>query len=169
MASFLNKLLVASSSTVPRQCMTAAVLFGTGDFIAQAAVEKRKPFTSQYDLFRTLRLGLYGGTIFAPVMSVWFRTLERVPGRPGSLPNVLGKVALDQALAAPNMLAVFFTATTLMGGGSFGDVKKKIDDNYWSTLKASWMLWIPVQGINMGFVPAQQRLLFVNVVSLACK
>lgn len=36
-----------------------------------------------------------------------------------------------------------------------------------STLKASWALWIPVQTINMGFVPVQQRLLFVNVVSLA--
>lgn len=28
------------------------------------------------------------------------------------------------------MLGVFFTATTLLGGGSFKDVQKKIDDNY---------------------------------------
>ena len=75
--SFINRLLQASSATLPRQCATAAFLFGTGDFIAQAAVEKKKPFTSQYDLVRTLRLGLYGGVIFAPITSVWFRTLER--------------------------------------------------------------------------------------------
>lgn len=167
--SFASRLLAASSSTVPRQCLTASILFGTGDAIAQTAVEKKSPFKGNYDYFRTLRLGLYGGAIFAPIMSVWFKTLEKVPGKPGSLGNVLGKVAADQALAAPNMLALFFTATTLMGGGSTGDVKKKLEDSYWDTLKTSWMVWIPVQGINMAFVPVQQRLLFVNVVSLACE
>lgn len=165
--SFLNRLLAASSATVPRQCMTASVLFGTGDAIAQLAVEKKG--LRNYDYVRTARLGLYGGCIFAPIMSVWFRTLERVPGRPGSLPNVLGKVALDQGLAAPNMLALFFSATTLMGGGSTTDVKKKLENSYWDTLKTSWALWIPVQGINMALVPVQQRLLFVNVVSIACE
>lgn len=149
--------------------MTAAVIFGAGDFIAQAAVEKRKPFTSKYDLVRTLRLSFYGGAVFAPVISVWFRALERAPGKPGSLGNVAAKVALDQTLAAPNMLAVFFTATTLMAGGGWNDIKTKMDESYWSTLKASWALWIPVQAINMYFVPVQQRLLFVNVVSLACE
>lgn len=129
--SFINRLLQASSATLPRQCGTAAFLFGTGDFIAQAAVEKRKPFTSQYDLVRTLRLGFYGGVIFAPVTSVWFKTLERfAPGVPGSVINVASKVVADQTLAAPTMLGVFFTATTLLGGGSFKDVQKKIDDNY---------------------------------------
>lgn len=147
--------------------MTASVLFGTGDAIAQLAVEKKS--FDNYDYVRTLRLGLYGGAIFAPIMSVWFRTLEKVPGVPGSFANVAGKVALDQGLAAPNMLAVFFTATTLMGGGSTGDVKKKLDTSYWSTLKTSWAVWIPVQALNMAFVPVGQRLLFVNVVSLACE
>lgn len=166
--SFLNRLLAASSSTVPRQCMTASVLFGTGDAIAQFAVEKRS--LKEYDYVRTLRLGLYGGAIFAPIMSVWFRTLERVPvGKPGSPLNVAAKVALDQGLAAPNMVALFFSATTLLGGGGVDDVKKKLDDSYWSTLKTSWALWIPVQSINMALVPVQHRLLFVNVVSLACE
>ncbi|PWN20317.1 protein SYM1 [Microstroma glucosiphilum] len=163
--AFFQRLIVASSSTVPRQCMTASVLFGTGDAIAQLAVEKKS--FDNYDYVRTLRLGLYGGAIFAPIMSVWFRTLEKVPGVPGSFANVAGKVALDQGLAAPNMLAVFFTATTLMAGGSTADVKKKLDTSYWSTLKTSWAVWIPVQGLNMAFVPVGQRLLFVNVVSLA--
>lgn len=165
--AFFNRLLQASSATVPRQCLTASVLFGTGDAIAQVAVEKKG--LKDYDFIRTARLGLYGGALFAPIMSVWFRTLERVPGRPGSIPNVLGKVALDQGLAAPNMLALFFSATTLMAGGSTTDVKKKLEDSYWSTLKTSWALWIPVQGINMALVPVQQRLLFVNVVSIACE
>lgn len=30
----------------------------------------------------------------------------------------------------------------------------------------SWAVWIPVQSINMAFVPPPQRLLFVNVVSI---
>jgi protein Mpv17 len=101
---------------------------------------------------------------------------------------LLFQVALDQSIAAPSMLALFFSATTLMAGGSTTDVKHKIEESWWPTLLTSWKgelflsvslqrpscsdarlelaVWIPVQAINMAFVPPQQRLLFVNVVNL---
>ncbi len=65
------------------------------------------------------------------------------------------------------MVALFFSSTTLMAGGSTQDVKRKLDESWWSTLKTSWGVWIPVQALNMALVPPQQRLLFVNVVNLA--
>lgn len=58
-------------------------------------------------------------------MAVWFgKVLERVPYK-GSM-GIAVKVGLDQGFAAPNMLALFFTATTLMEGKSFNDVKEKL-------------------------------------------
>jgi hypothetical protein len=59
-------------------------------------------------------------------MAVWFgKVLERVPYK-GSM-GTLVKVGMDQGFAAPNMLALFFTATTLMEGKNFEDVKKKLN------------------------------------------
>jgi protein Mpv17 len=112
-------------------------------------------------------------------MAVWFgKVLERIPYK-GTM-GTLVKVGVDQGFAAPNMLALFFTATTLMEGKNFDDVKQKLNtvsallhrvmvliaytislQSYWSTLKTSWAVWIPVQTINIAFVPPSQRLLFV--------
>ncbi|UZJ52689.1 hypothetical protein CBS101457_002009 [Exobasidium rhododendri] len=161
MAAF-QRFLQASSSTLPRQCATAGFLFATGDCIAQQLIEKKG---RNHDLIRTARLSAYGGLIFSPIMAIWFgKVLEKVPYK-GTLGTVV-KVGLDQGFAAPNMLALFFTATTLMQGKSTADVKEKLSDSYWSTLKTSWAVWIPVQTINMAFVPPSQRLLFVNVISI---
>ncbi|PWN50916.1 protein SYM1 [Violaceomyces palustris] len=163
MSAAIQRFLHATSSTLPRQCMSAGVLFATGDIIAQQAIEKKG---KKHDFVRTARLTAYGGLIFSPIMAVWFgKVLERIPikGRVGS---VAAKVALDQGLAAPNMVALFFAATTLMEGKGTKEVKEKLEANWWSTLKTSWMVWIPVQTINMALVPPTQRLLFVNVVSV---
>lgn len=113
-------------------------------------------------------------------MAIWFgKVLERIPYK-GTM-GTLVKVGVDQGFAAPNMLALFFTATTLMEGKDFADVKQKLNtvsflaatvwirgcadkplsQSYWSTLKTSWAVWIPVQTINIAFVPPTQRLLFV--------
>ena len=58
-------------------------------------------------------------------MAIWFgKVLEKVPYK-GTLGTAV-KVALDQGIAAPNMLALFFSATTLMQGKSIDDVKEKL-------------------------------------------
>lgn len=91
--------------------------------IAQQVIEKRG---KQHDLVRTARLTAYGSLIFSPIAAMWFgKVLERVPfkGRAG----VVAKVVLDQSLAAPALLSVFFTATTLMEGKGIEDVKKKLE------------------------------------------
>ncbi|KAG8893557.1 Protein required for ethanol metabolism, partial [Tulasnella sp. 417] len=139
------------------------------------------------------RLGLYGGLIFTPVVVPWYRIIDRVKfaSRPAS---IAAKVALDQCIFAPFAVGLFFTSTTLMEGKTLEDVKAKLQkvsitlaspyfrtkvgdiewgkfylnssQSYTSTVKANWMLFVPFQTINMGFVPLQHRLLAVNVISL---
>ncbi|SNX85031.1 related to glomerulosclerosis protein Mpv17 [Melanopsichium pennsylvanicum] len=161
--SAFTRFIAATSSTFPRQCLTGGVLFATGDTIAQQFVEKRG---SQHDFPRTLRLALYGGCVFSPLASLWFsKGLERVQFASKPL-NIATKVALDQGIASPAFIAMFFSVTTIMAGGSIEEAKKKVENNWWSTLKTAWGLWIPVQALNMALVPVQSRLLFVNVVSI---
>ncbi|CAD6935094.1 unnamed protein product [Tilletia controversa] len=155
--SFLQRFVQATQSTFPRKCASAAVLFASGDVIAQQIVEKRG---SKHDIWRTSRLAIYGGVIFSPIIIQWFKVLEKIKFQ--SRAATIGtKVAVDQFVAAPNMVVLFFTSTTLMAGGSLEDVKHKLKESWWSTVKMNWTVWGPVQTVNMGFVPLDQRLLFV--------
>lgn len=161
--SAFTRFIAATSSTLPRQCLTGGVLFATGDTIAQQLVEKRG---SRHDVPRTFRLALYGGCVFSPLASLWFgKVLERVQfaSKPA---NIATKVALDQGIASPAFIALFFGLITLMNGKTTEEAKHKVQENWWPTLKTAWGLWIPVQALNMAVVPPNQRLLFVNVVSI---
>ncbi|KAL9940185.1 hypothetical protein V8E36_000890 [Tilletia maclaganii] len=160
--SFFQRFIQASQSTIPRKCASAAVLFASGDVIAQQVVEKRG---SKHDLWRTGRLAFYGGVIFSPILIQWFKVLERIQFKSRAA-TIGAKVAADQFIAAPNIVLLFFSTTTLMAGGSVEDVKAKVRESWWPTLTMSWLVWIPVQTINMGFVPLGQRFLFVNIVAL---
>lgn len=161
--SAFTRFIAATSSTFPRQCLTGGVLFATGDTIAQQLVEKRG---RRHDVPRTLRLALYGGCVFSPLASIWFgRVLERVRFS-SKYANIATKVALDQGIASPAFVAMFFGVTTLMSGASLDEAQQKVRQNWWPTLKTAWGLWIPVQTLNMAVVPPTQRLLFVNVVSI---
>ncbi|CBQ73603.1 related to glomerulosclerosis protein Mpv17 [Sporisorium reilianum SRZ2] len=161
--SAFTRFIAATSSSLPRQCLTGGVLFATGDTIAQQFVEKKR---TAHDIPRTLRLALYGGCVFSPLASLWFgKVLERVQfaSKPA---NIATKVALDQGIASPAFVALFFGVTTLMNGDGAEKAQQKVRDNWWDTLKTAWGLWIPVQALNMAVVPPNQRLLFVNVVSI---
>ena len=121
MAAF-QRFLNATTATLPRQCASAGFLFATGDCIAQQVVEKKG---SKHDIIRTARLTAYGGLIFSPIAAFWLgKVLERVPYK--GLAGTVTKVALDQSIAAPSLLALFFTSTTLMEGKSIDDVKTKL-------------------------------------------
>ena len=62
--------------------------------------------------------------MFAPFVTVWFKTLERVPIK-GKTPAALTKACLDQFVAAPVVLSTFFCVMTLMEGKTVEDAKKK--------------------------------------------
>ncbi len=49
------------------------------------------------------RIVTWGGLVFAPIVTVWFRTLERVPIK-GRWPATIARVGLDQFVFAPFIL-----------------------------------------------------------------
>ncbi|KAF3933488.1 hypothetical protein ABW19_dt0207144 [Dactylella cylindrospora] len=142
------------------QVLTTAVLFGAGDITAQQAIERRG---TSHDLPRTLRMTLWGGCFFGPVVVQWYKLLDRVkiPNRPNL--QLVARVAADQLLFTPVNLLCFFTGMTVLEGG---DVGEKLRRSYWSTLRTNLVVWPTVQFVNFKFVPLEHRLLVVNVVSL---
>jgi protein Mpv17 len=54
----------------------------------------------------------------------------------------------------------------IMEGGGVAGVKQKLDSTYKSALTKNWMLWPFVQTVNFKYVPLDQRVLVVNVLSI---
>lgn len=142
------------------QSITTSILFAAGDGMAQHLVEK----VDKHDFGRTGRMALYGGAVFGPVATTWFGFLQRRVRIPGS-PNleILARVGLDQALFASTNMAFFLSSMAIMEGKS---AKDKLESTYFNALSKNWMVWPWVQLVNFKFVPLDQRVLVVNIVSL---
>ena len=142
------------------QCVLTGALLGTGDILAQQ-IEKDKP----YNAVRTLKLAGFGLFAIGPVVVTWMNILDKV--RFANKFATLGsRLALDQFAFTPFSLAGFFTGLSLLEGNSWEKTKSKLSDKFESTLKTSWMVWIPVQSVNLSIVPLQHRPLVIQVVAL---
>ena len=103
--------------------------------------------------------------VFTPIADVWYTFLAARFGRP-VLSHTFAKVALDQTVFAPCILSTLYIYTALTERKSVSDGVERAKANIWPTLKANWMFWPAVQGINLGLVPPQFQLLVVNCASI---
>lgn len=186
----LSAALTAASATFPRRLASTGVLYAASDLLAQALVRPRAPplpaarrRCARWDAPRTLRLTLFGVLIFCPISSVWLGTvLELVPLSAG-VGATVAKVALDQLVMGPLLLLAFLSYTGFvapLAGSGNGDgpwsasalrarlraARVTVHADYWSICKQSWLVWVPVQTITMAFIAPQNRLVFINIVSL---
>jgi len=143
------------------QSVTTAVLFATGDTLAQQAVDKVG--IENQDMARTGRMALYGGAIFGPAATTWFKFLSTKVNLRNPNATIVARVGLDQVVFAPCNLFVFLSTMAAMEGTS---PQKKLDSTYKSALTKNWMVWPWVQIANFKFVPLEHRVLVVNVISL---
>ncbi|KAK5171890.1 Protein required for ethanol metabolism [Saxophila tyrrhenica] len=144
------------------QSITTAVLFATGDTMAQQAIEKRG--LKEHNLARTARMAIYGGAVFGPGATLWYQFLQRkivLPGRPNL--QIVARVATDQTVFASTNLFLFLSSMAIMEGS---DPKKKLEDSYFNALQKNWMVWPVAQFTNFKYVPLQYQVLMVNLVSL---
>jgi len=143
------------------QAITTAVLFGAGDTLAQQAVERKG--LRNHDAARTGRMVLYGGLIFGPAATKWYQFLQKRINLQSHNATIAARVVADQTIFSTCNLALFLSSMSYLEGT---DPKKKLEKSYWPGLKANWALWPAVQAVNFKFVPLDQRVLVVNIVSL---
>ena len=137
------------------------VLFGTGDVLAQQAVE-RKGFRN-HEPGRTGRMALYGGCVFGPGATIWYKFLTKRINLKNHNATIAARVATDQLVFSTTNMFLFLSSMAIMEGS---DPKAKLEKSYWEGLKANYMVWPFVQAINFKFVPLEHRVLVVNIVSL---
>lgn len=143
------------------QSLTAAVLFGGGDVIAQQLIESRG---AEHDYTRTARLAFYGGACFGPPMTLWYQFLNRIKFASAKR-AVIYRVWLDQAFLTPVAVVYFFGMMSLLEGKPY-EAPDRIKSAYVPTIIRNWGVFIPAQIINFSIVPPQLRFAYVGVVSL---
>ncbi|KAF6818147.1 integral membrane mpv17 pmp22 [Colletotrichum plurivorum] len=143
------------------QSITTAVLFATGDLTAQQLVEKRG--FEKHEWSRTARMALYGGTVFGPAATTWFKFLQHNVVFRNKNVEMLARVGVDQGVFAPVMIGVFLSSMAVLEGGS---PQEKLEKNYTTALTSNYMIWPFVQMVNFKLVPLHHRVLFVNVISI---
>lgn len=175
--------------------ITTAVLFGTGDALAQILFPEEvkdingngndlsngKKKIINYDFMRTFRGMIYGGLIFAPIGSKWYKYLDTINIFKKSNSNFLKKfendkiklglntivrVSVDQLIWAPVGIPLYFSCMTLMEGGNYTDLKLNLKENWYNTLITNWKVWPIFQLFNFYLTPVQHRLVAVNLISI---
>ncbi|KAI5286290.1 Protein required for ethanol metabolism [Ascosphaera aggregata] len=109
-------------------------------------------------------MALYGGVIFGPAATTWYRFLDRKIRVPSSVPlTVASRVAADQAIFAPIHMCVFLSSMSILEGT---DPIEKVKGNFKRGYLANLALWPAVQAVNFKFTPLEHRVMVVNLVSL---
>ncbi|KAF2201619.1 hypothetical protein GQ43DRAFT_486845 [Delitschia confertaspora ATCC 74209] len=148
------------SSPLLTQSATTAVLFATGDVLAQQGVERVG--VEKHDYIRTARMGLYGGAVFGPVVTTWYKQLQKISLSTTNR-TILARVACDQLIFTPIHMGVFLSTMSVLEGSS---AREKLSKAYQPALVNNWLLWPWVQLVNFRWVPLEHRVLLVNFVSL---
>ena len=91
--------------------------------------------------------------------------VQALPKSLGGLLSIAGKVGIDQLCYSPLCTMVFFTWCNA-ACATPEKIPRDISQKLVSCTTASWSLWGPMMAINMAIVPAQLRMLFINVISL---
>jgi Mpv17 / PMP22 family len=89
-----------------------------------------------------------------------------MPANPGHALAILGKVFVDQTINSPLGTVTFFAWSRAMKGQPDRAVKD-VTEKLWPTTLASWRLWPVAQAVNFMMVPAQFRIIFINIVAVA--
>ena len=142
------------------KCIITGFTLGAGDVIAQQLDNEKK-----YNAERTLKMTAFGFFAVGPAVVTWMNILDKV--RVANFYTTLGiRLALDQIVWTPIFLTGFLTGMSVLEGHTFGQAKKKLENKFFDTIKASWAVWIPVQSINLSLVPVTHRPVVIQVVAL---
>lgn len=154
------------------KAVTSGVLYGTGDFIAQAAVAGswRAFCEHPFDSARFARAVIYGGVFYPPLAHAHFNFLEYlvvVRWNMGEAWVPWVKMAIEQFVYWSYFSNAYYHVVigALQGLSPLGCLHR-VAATLWPTMKAQWALWVPAQVVNFKYVPVRHQLNFVLILSL---
>ncbi|KAL6257376.1 mpv17-like protein 2 [Pogonomyrmex barbatus] len=117
-----------------------------------------------HDYMRTRNMTVVG--LLQGPFHHWFYTiLDKVfPGR--NAKSVLKKTLLDQSIASPTCLAIFFIGLGILESRKIEEICKEVKLKFCDTWKVDCCFWPPTQCVNFLFVPLHYRVLYTNAMTM---
>ena len=162
-----------TSRPVLVKCITAGLLAGTADFIAQAAsddgaesLEGKGSAAKRFNAKRALAFSLFGMSWAGCFNHYWFNFLaRRIPGN--SLIDVCKKTCIQHGFLNPCvyvptfLISQPFLLSAGTGCNNFSRISKEnFQKDYISTLKTCYTFWIPLSVIQFFAVPTPYHVLY---------
>lgn len=151
---------------------SASLLNGTGTSEEDASPQNRSSNdfdnindeTYTYNYTRTRNMFIVG-LLQGPFHHYFYTILDRVlPGR--NPMSILKKTALDQTIASPTCLTIFFVGLGILDSKDFREIYDEIKLKLCDTWKVDCCFWPPTQCINFMFVPLRYRVLYTNFMTM---
>ena len=132
------------------------------DVLRQTCIEKKK----EYDTGRTVRMAIFGGTLYPIWVITWFEFLEMWIGPATSLSGSIGRALLDACTSSPVFLATYLIYNGTLEGKTFAKLRAKLAQDWYTTCKGAWSLWPLAHTINFALVPFHWRVLYMNIIGI---
>lgn len=118
----------------------------------------------EHNYVRTRNMTLVG-LIQGPFHHCFYGLLEKIaPGK--RVRSVLKKTFLDQLIASPTCLIIFFGGLGLMERDKIEEACREIKVKLIDAWKVDCCFWPPAQCVNFLFVPLQYRVLYTNFMTM---
>ncbi|XP_075218364.1 mpv17-like protein 2 isoform X2 [Lycorma delicatula] len=141
--------------------ITSGILMGAGDAVEQIIELKTKKHpTGQFDFRRIMNMTLVGFAIGVPQHYFYSNLDLRLPGN--SKATVFKKIIMDQLVASPCGIFIFFFGLGLLEHRNLSSGYKEIRNKFTTVYMTDWMFWPPVQFINFFYLPPKYRVIYVN-------
>ncbi|KAK2587567.1 hypothetical protein KPH14_003695 [Odynerus spinipes] len=118
----------------------------------------------EHNYVRTRNMTLVG-LIQGPFHHCFYGLLEKIaPGKAAK--SVIKKTFLDQLIASPTCLIIFFGGLGLMERDEIEEACREIKVKLIDAWKVDCCFWPPAQCVNFLFVPLQYRVLYTNFMTM---
>eukprot|EP00629_Pelagomonadales_sp_RCC1024_P009497 CAMPEP_0119285054 /NCGR_PEP_ID=MMETSP1329-20130426/31470_1 /TAXON_ID=114041 /ORGANISM="Genus nov. species nov., Strain RCC1024" /LENGTH=217 /DNA_ID=CAMNT_0007285755 /DNA_START=237 /DNA_END=887 /DNA_ORIENTATION=+ len=157
-------LTALEANPLPVKMATATCIIGAGDAAAQA-IEGLKT-SSPLDGGRVARWAFFGFVLQAPWNHAFQNALEAaIPSTPDPWTATTAlKVGIDQGVQAPVFTALIFLFFAVIEGRGVSAGVDQLRAELAPTLLKNWLVFVPATVVNLGLVPLELRVLFINVV-----
>uniref|UniRef100_A0A2A4K244 Mpv17-like protein n=1 Tax=Heliothis virescens TaxID=7102 RepID=A0A2A4K244_HELVI len=139
-----------------------ATFYSAAEFTQQTFNKMYLPEKPDYNVVSGARVVTVGSCLYAPSLYYWYRFLDRkFVGTAAK--TVLTKVASDQCIMTPTLLALFFIILSILEGKA--DIFEELRHKYVKAFLANQSFWIPVQTVNFALIPPHLRVTYVASAS----
>ena len=123
---------------------------------AQESPNRFLQLPPSWDNTRTVRQSSWSA-VALPIMHFWYQLVSKIQ------PLWL-RVALDQFIYSPPLIAAYFSYLGTLRGHSWQTVQEEVSKKIGPTMLVNWAVWIPACAINFSMVPLHYRVLVANCV-----